>query len=678
MSLKLSALWLMLSAAATALDCKQSYPGPENPNFETGNLQGWTVLSGEAFGDASVSDSDRYFDGPFHQQGRYFLWGYQKGGDGPVGRLRSSTFRASSVMSFLVGGGYNPDKLYIGLVRERDGEVLLRQTGMDDESMIRIVWDTSAWAGENVYMIAVDEVDGAGWGHINLDDVRVGCDALGDGNLTFTVMGQANQRSSGTAVTGQNACQLYGEDPVRPQYHYTPHQGWINDPCGLILYKGQHHRFAQYNPRAAVWGPMHWSHAVSRDGVHLEPQDVALYPPYLDDPTDMSGRFTGSAIADPVTGDLRLFFTEATDTGRHRDATPETQWTATSRDGGASFDYFGGNPILAHPPDNSGSGFRDPGVFFNQARNTWQMVVGSGDSRSGKILLYEAPNNKDMLTWHYVGVLYQGDGSEGTMYECPNFFAFGDKWVLIFGANGRMIYHAGTFDGRVFRGEVAGLVDHGPAGYAGQVYRDDLGRPLLVTWMATIGAYKMPSRVNGWVGQHSVTRELFLNVQGRLGSRPLDEQRQLHVPGSQDVSSDGVVDGAEWYLGASNSALVNFYVNLRTTTARSFTIKLFASDAEAVKLTYTVAGSKLTLDTTSAGYGPAGVYEVDDVIVGDDLYLTVLLDRSTLEIFTQHGTAMSASIFPRYQESRKITIQAEGGTARLSWFSLKELGSAWC
>ncbi|KAJ3492181.1 hypothetical protein NLG97_g5456 [Lecanicillium saksenae] len=327
MGLKSYAVWLLLSAAAAALDCKQSYPGPENANFETGNLQGWTVLSGEAFGDASVSSSDKYFDGPFHQQGKYFLWGYQKAGDGPVGRLRSSTFRASSVMSFLVGGGYNPDKLYVGLVRESDGELLLRQTGMDDESLIRILWDTSAWVGENVYLIAVDEVDGASWGHINLDDVRVGCDALGDGGLTFNVMGQANQPSS--VVTSQNACQLYDADPLRPHYHYTPYQGWINDPCGLIVYKHQHHRFAQYNPHAAVWGPMHWSHTISNDGVRLQPLDVALYPPYPDDRSDTSGRFTGSAVQDPATGDLRLLFTESTDTGRHPGAVPETQWTAT-------------------------------------------------------------------------------------------------------------------------------------------------------------------------------------------------------------------------------------------------------------------------------------------------------------------------------------------------------------
>lgn len=676
MGLKSHAVWLMFAVAAAAFNCSQSYPGPENANFETGNLQGWTVLIGEAFGDASVSSSDRYFDGPFHQEGRYFLWGYQKGGDGPVGLLRSSTFQASSVMSFLVGGGYNPSGLYIGLVRKRDGQMLRRQTGMDDESLIRIVWDTSAWVGEEVYLLVADAVDGASWGHISLDDVRVGCDALGDGGLTFTILGQDNQPSD--AVTSQNACQLYGADPIRPQYHYTPYQGWINDPCGLILYKNQHHRFAQYNPRSAVWGPMHWSHTTSRDGVHLQLQDVALYPPYVDDQGDSSGRFTGSAVQDPVSGDLRLLFTEATDSGHHPGAMPETQWTATSHDNGMSFSYDNGNPIIAQAPSGSGSGFRDPKAFFNDKTNAWQMVVGSGDSASGKIQLYEAEGT-DLRAWRYVGVAYTGNSNEGTMFECPNLFRYGDKWVLFFGANGKMIYHVGTFNGTVFNSEITDLVDHGPAGYAGQMYTDNKGRKLLISWMTTMGGWKFPSRVNGWVGQHSFTRELFLNRRGRLGSRPLYDLQLLKTKDAPVSTSGRWIDGTETYLGSSNSAWLQFSIDLKASTAQSFTIKLFASEAEAVRLTFAVQGSKLTLDTTGAGYGHAGVYEVGDVDVDSgNLNIQMLLDRSTLEIFTEDGATMSAVIVPRYQESKKVTIQAEGGRVLLHSFGLTVLGSAWC
>lgn len=30
--------------------------------------------------------------------------------------------------------------------------------------------------------------------------------------------------------------------------------GWMNDPHGMFEYKGRHHLFFQYNPRAIQWG----------------------------------------------------------------------------------------------------------------------------------------------------------------------------------------------------------------------------------------------------------------------------------------------------------------------------------------------------------------------------------------------------------------------------------------
>ena len=660
-------------AISRTTSCHNShYAGPVNPSFETGTLDGWTVLSGDAFGNASVSSASSYWGGPFNQVGKYFLWGISQSGDPAVGQIRSSTFQASSVMSFLVGGGWDPINLYVGLVRESDGNLLFSQTGTNDEALIRIIWDTSAYAGENVHMIVYDNSTATSWGHINVDDIRTGCDALGDGSLAFNVLGQDNQPSQ--SATSLSATQLYASDPIRPQFHYTPYQGWINDPAGLIEWNGHYQLFSQFNPAAPYWGPMHWSHVDSTDAVHWRELPVALYPPYPDNPLDTSGRYTGSAVLDKDTGALQLIFTDATDTALHPELLPEVVSTAKSTDS-INFPLYSENPIIAAPPSNSTSGFRDPKVFLDTTDNIWKMVVGSGDSTSGKVQLYKS-TDPNLLTWEYVGVLFEGDGSTGTMWECPNFFPLDGKWVLFYGGNELGWYEVGTFNGTKFTSEKVGLLDAGPDSYATQWYIDSTGRNLAITWMGNWLTSKWPSRVNGWAGAQSVTRQLFIRNDGGLGSRPIDEVATLACGPARNLGHTNVHGTIT--VGSSNTARLQIAVELASTNAPSFIVQLYSSDAEAVVLEYGVENKTLTLDTTNAGYGQAGTWSaVIDIPSTNVLTLDVLIDRSSVEVFAGDGTAMTATVFPRYQESTSIKIISHGGKTVFDSISLTQFGSTW-
>ncbi|KAH8770486.1 glycosyl hydrolase [Hyaloscypha sp. PMI_1271] len=647
------------------------YAGPVNPSFETGALDGWEVVSGDAFGIASVSSSPTYWGGSFNKVGNYFLWGFPQSGDPAVGEIRSSTFQASSVMSFLIGGGWDPVNLYVGLVRESDGSLLFSQTGTNDEAMIRIIWDTSGYAGEMVHMIVYDNSTAA-WGHINLDDVRTGCDALGDGGLTFNVLGQVNQPPQ--SATSLSTAQLYASDPIRPQFHYTPYQGWINDPAGLIEWNGRHQLFSQFNPAAPLWGPMHWSHVDSSDAVHWRELPVALFPPYPDNPSDSSGRFTGSATLDKDTGALQLIFTDFSDIALHPNLLPEVVSTAKSTDG-IDFPLYSGNPIIAAPPSDSPSGFRDPKVFLDTTDNIWKMVVGSGDTTSGKVQLFKS-TDPNFLSWEYVGVLFEGNGSTGTMWECPNFFPLDGKWVLFYGGDGLGWYEVGTFDGTNFTSEKTGLLDAGPDSYATQWYIDSAGRNLIITWMGNWGTSKWPSRVNGWAGAQSITRQLFIRADGGLGSKPIDEVSTLASGEVQNLGQTKV-DGTI-AVGSSNTARLQMTVDLASSNAPAFTVQLYSSSAESVVLTYSVVNKTLTLDTTNAGYGQAGTWSaVIDVPWNEKLALDVLIDRSSVEIFTGDGTAMTATVFPHYQESKDINIVSYGGKTVFNTISLTPLGSTW-
>ena len=107
----------------------------------------------------------------------------------------------------------------------------------------------------------------------------------------FFVLGSCKNSSNPTESMATYETPLY-QEPHRPQYHFTPREKWMNDPNGLVYYKGVYHLFYQYYPEDIVWGPMHWGHAISTDLVHWEHKPIALFP-------DQHGYiFSGSAVVD--------------------------------------------------------------------------------------------------------------------------------------------------------------------------------------------------------------------------------------------------------------------------------------------------------------------------------------------------------------------------------------------
>ncbi len=85
-------------------------------------------------------------------------------------------------------------------------------------------------------------------------------------------------------------------DRHRPLYHFIAPANWMNDPNGVIFWKGKYHLFYQYNPNGPFWGTLHWGHAASADLVHWEDYPIALTP--SQDGPDKLGCWSGCIVDD--------------------------------------------------------------------------------------------------------------------------------------------------------------------------------------------------------------------------------------------------------------------------------------------------------------------------------------------------------------------------------------------
>lgn len=304
---------------------------------------------------------------------------------------------------------------------------------------------------------------------------------------------------------------------ARLKYHYKPEKGWINDPNGLVYYKGYYHIFYQHSPNFETpWHePMHWGHARTKDFLDWEELPVALYP---DAHYDNKGCWSGTAI---VKDDVLYLFYASIYRPEGEDHDAQTVSVAYSDDG-VNFTKYEGNPVIDHYPADGSPDFRDPAVTCINGKYYCVMASGNREKDTANLLLYESD---DLLCWHYNGIMCEW---ENAVYaECPSFMPAGDKYLL----TASVCLHShhyfsvmyGSFTAGKFNIECIGEVDKGPDQYAGQVFCDHKGRNILMSW---IPGWKYAGYAEKDVGCMSIPRELMCK-NGRVYGYPIEELQPL-------------------------------------------------------------------------------------------------------------------------------------------------------
>ncbi len=238
---------------------------------------------------------------------------------------------------------------------------------------------------------------------------------------------------SASYLKAQDKATTAYKEQYRPQVHFSPAEKWMNDPNGMVFYKGVYHLFFQYYPNATIWGPMHWGHAESNDMIHWKQMPIALYPDSL------GYIFSGSAVVDKhntsgfgKSGQIPLvaIFCQHDPVGEKagRDNF-QTQGIAYSLDEGQTWTKYPGNPVLKNPGIKD---FRDPKVMWYAPGNKWVMTLATKD----RITFYSSPNLKD---WTKESEFGQNKGGHGGVWECPDLFPLQldgkTHWVLLVSNN---------------------------------------------------------------------------------------------------------------------------------------------------------------------------------------------------------------------------------------------------
>lgn len=470
------------------------------------------------------------------------------------------------------------------------------------------------------------------------------------------------------------------EYTARPAYHFTPPANWMNDPNGLVYADGQYHLFYQHNPTQLVWGFIHWGHAVSTDLVHWTDLPSALAPDVL-----LGMPFSGSAVVDHerVSGLCGNTTAECVVAIFTHDGQAQVQSIAASDDRARTFRLSPSNPVLANPGLID---FRDPKVFFHEPTRRWIMVLAAGN----RVMLY---GSRNLTAWAHLSTIGPNRLLGGDLLECPDMFELPvsnepgvSRWVLKidnnpggrYGGSGSR-YVVGDFDGEHFipLTPSAQWVDYGPDFYAAQSFsnvpRTD-GRRIWLAWMNN-WAYARMLPTGSWRGAMTVPREVGLirtpDGDYVLTQHPVVELQRMREAMPKVDLADRTIPTPGLPLPGLVGDTMEIELTLEPGSAREVGLVVRRGEGEETRVGYDAVRGTLFIDRSQSGFAPLRHIlppRHDAPLLPDQnglITMTILLDRSSIELFSGDGRAVITDVVLAAPDSLGSRIFVEGGSTRL-------------
>ncbi|MBT2295944.1 glycoside hydrolase family 32 protein [Pseudomonas fluorescens] len=468
-------------------------------------------------------------------------------------------------------------------------------------------------------------------------------------------------------------------DDYRPDYHLAPPAGWMNDPNGVVYFRGEYHVFYQHHPFDAKWGPMYWGHAKSADLVHWQHLPIALAP---GDDFDRDGCFSGSAVVCDDT--LALIYTGHTWLGEVGDERRirQVQCLATSVDG---IRFVKHGAVIETAPQDTIMHFRDPKVWKDN--DDWYLIAGA---RLGDKPLLPLYRSTDLRAWEFLDYVSSGNEGDGYMWECPDLFRLDGRDVLLYSPQGmhpegyerlnkyQTGYRVGQLDRQWhFNGGPFIELDNGHDFYAAQTLEAADGRRLVWAWL-DMWESPMPSQAHHWCGMLGLPRELQLHAD-RLRVFPARELTALRKAPLPSTPAWGE-SGSRWVPQVNGDRLeIHVQLNLLDCTEGTLGIALrcSADGDEYTLLYYDASLQRLVLDRSRSGAQVSGQRSVAIDREQESLQLRVFLDRSSIEVFEQSGRfSLSSRIYPQ-PDSLGVKLLASGTGGDVAITHAWPLASGW-
>jgi len=467
-------------------------------------------------------------------------------------------------------------------------------------------------------------------------------------------------------ISCQQKKPLTEEALYRPIIHFTPPKAWMNDPNGMVYYKGVYHLFYQHNPDSSVWGPMHWGHATSKDLVQWQHEPIALFPDSL------GTIFSGSAIVDSSntagfakqgeTALVAIFTQHNTEKEKQGRSDFQTQGLAYSIDDGKTWIKYDKNPVISNPGIRD---FRDPKVIWYAPKQKWIMSLAA----QNKILFYSSP---DLKNWTAESSFGENVGAHGGVWECPDLFPMQYEgktvWVLIVNLNpgapnkgSGTQYFIGDFDGHHFKAyhtETLWL-DYGPDNYAGVTWSNIQDQKIFIGWMSNwVYANQVPTLF--WRSAMTIPRELKLVKLGqefRLASKTVSS---LLRSGNKTFYKS--LTNITEKIKLPEAAVISFEAD----ATKDFTVTCMNDQQEKIVMGYDPIKQEFYIDRRTSGkisFHPdfAGIHIAPRLSKDRLIKVRMVLDKTSVELFADDGLTVMTSIFFPTSSYDEIWVNPQKG-----------------